>query len=169
MKVGFVESKSGHCLRSLVDGKVVDRNEASYVLCGDDVTCEGSELCRSLYKSYVECLPINSGVTVHKNIELKPNHPVDMVFIAEENSVQTIIVGRSSLEESEVVKKKFLTNYGLTKSEIKIMLEVFSGKRNQDIANMLFISKATLKTHLNNIYKKLPESLRPNHKRGKSV
>lgn len=169
MKNGFAESKNGCCLRSLADGRVLERNKASYALCGDDAACEGSEVCRGLYKSYVECLPVNSGVSVHKNVEFNANRSVDIVFMAENEGVHTLVIERASIEESESVKKSFLESYGLTKSEIKIMLEVFSGKRNQDIANLLFISKATLKTHLNNIYKKLPESLRPNQKRDKSV
>jgi len=34
------------------------------------------------------------------------------------------------------------------------------GKSNSEIVKLLFISKSTLRTHLNNIYKKIPADLK---------
>ena len=44
----------------------------------------------------------------------------------------------------------------LTKKEVEIAEQVVEGKPNVEIQDALFISKSTLKTHLNNIYKKIP-------------
>jgi DNA-binding CsgD family transcriptional regulator len=49
----------------------------------------------------------------------------------------------------------FLSRYGITDREREIILKVIQGKSNADIASELFISLATVKTHLHNIYKKI--------------
>jgi ATP/maltotriose-dependent transcriptional regulator MalT len=49
----------------------------------------------------------------------------------------------------------FLSRYGITDREREIILKVVQGKSNADIAGELFISLATVKTHLHNIYKKI--------------
>lgn len=49
----------------------------------------------------------------------------------------------------------FLSRYGITDRECEIILKVVQGKSNADIAAELFISLATVKTHLHNIYQKI--------------
>lgn len=49
----------------------------------------------------------------------------------------------------------FLSQYGITDREREIILKVVQGKSNADIASELFISLATVKTHLHNIYQKI--------------
>jgi len=49
----------------------------------------------------------------------------------------------------------FLSRYGITDREREIILKVVQGKSNADIAGELFISLATVKTHLHNIYQKI--------------
>ena len=49
----------------------------------------------------------------------------------------------------------FLSRYGITDREREIILKVVQGKSNADIAGELFISLATVKTHLHNIYRKI--------------
>ena len=49
----------------------------------------------------------------------------------------------------------FLSRYGITDREREIILKVTQGKSNADIAGELFISLATVKTHLHNIYTKI--------------
>ncbi len=48
-----------------------------------------------------------------------------------------------------------LTSLGLTPREIEILREVEAGKHNREIAAALFISPATVKKHLENIFEKL--------------
>jgi DNA-binding CsgD family transcriptional regulator len=55
----------------------------------------------------------------------------------------------------EDLPEAFLTRYGITGREREIILKVVQGKSNADIAAELFISLATVKTHLHNIYKKI--------------
>lgn len=53
------------------------------------------------------------------------------------------------------LSEEFLLRYGITDREREIILKVIEGKSNADIAGELFISLATVKTHLHNIYKKI--------------
>jgi DNA-binding CsgD family transcriptional regulator len=53
------------------------------------------------------------------------------------------------------LSEEFLSRYGITDREREIILKVMQGKSNADIASELFISLATVKTHLHNIYKKI--------------
>lgn len=56
---------------------------------------------------------------------------------------------------SDDLSEDFLSKYGITDREREIILKVIQGKSNADIAGELFISLATVKTHLHNIYKKI--------------
>lgn len=60
-----------------------------------------------------------------------------------------------SLPGVDEVPESFLTKYGITDREREIILKVVQGKSNADIAGELFISLATVKTHLHNIYRKI--------------
>ena len=53
------------------------------------------------------------------------------------------------------LSEAFLSKYGITDREHEIILKVMKGKSNADIARELFISLATVKTHLHNIYTKM--------------
>jgi len=53
------------------------------------------------------------------------------------------------------ISAEFLSKYGITEREREIIFKVMQGKSNEEIARELFISLATVKTHLYNIYKKV--------------
>src|ERR1019366_7887453 len=55
-------------------------------------------------------------------------------------------------------KREFeeLKAFGLTPSELEICVQALDGHANREICKHLCISVATLKTHLNNVYKKIP-------------
>ena len=55
----------------------------------------------------------------------------------------------------DALPESFRTKYNITDREREIILKVVQGKSNADIAGELFISLATVKTHLHNIYRKL--------------
>ena len=56
---------------------------------------------------------------------------------------------------SDDLSEEFLLRYGITDREGEIIRKVVQGKSNADIAGELFISLATVKTHLHNIYQKM--------------
>jgi DNA-binding CsgD family transcriptional regulator len=56
---------------------------------------------------------------------------------------------------NDELTEAFLAKYGITDREREIILKVVEGKSNSQIADELFISLATVKTHLHNIYGKM--------------
>jgi DNA-binding CsgD family transcriptional regulator len=56
---------------------------------------------------------------------------------------------------TDQLTEEFLAKYGITDREREIILKVIEGKSNAEIAGELFISLATVKTHLHNIYGKM--------------
>lgn len=52
-------------------------------------------------------------------------------------------------------KKYWLTDVGLSPREIEVAMLVDSGKRNKEIASLLFVTEKTVKFHLTNIYNKV--------------
>lgn len=65
------------------------------------------------------------------------------------------LVEEIKLEYETIYKKDNRNNIKMTKSEIKILDLIKEGFTNDEIANNLYISKATVKTHINHIYSKL--------------
>ncbi len=59
------------------------------------------------------------------------------------------------LLHTEELSAEFILKYKITDREREIILKVVQGKSNALIAAELFISLATVKTHLHNIYKKI--------------
>ncbi|HEY8270601.1 MAG TPA: helix-turn-helix transcriptional regulator, partial [Pseudobdellovibrionaceae bacterium] len=65
------------------------------------------------------------------------------------------------LENKHRIKMEYYREKNLTRSELNIVSLLLEGHSNSQIMERLFISKATLKTHINNIYKKIPAEMRP--------
>jgi len=63
-------------------------------------------------------------------------------------SVEPVVINSQSLDE-------LAEKYQISKREIDIINLLSSGKSNQEIADALFISVGTVKTHLHNIYTKI--------------
>lgn len=57
--------------------------------------------------------------------------------------------------EVDQLSENFLSTHAITDREREIILKVIEGKSNATIASELFISLATVKTHLHNIYTKI--------------
>lgn len=56
-------------------------------------------------------------------------------------------------EASASIEEGF--KYGLSQRELDVLSELVNGLSNQEIANKLFVSLNTIKTHISNIYLKL--------------
>ena len=58
-------------------------------------------------------------------------------------------------ETQEIIESKVILRKLLTPAETNVVNLTCQGLKNKEIAEKLFISESTVKTHLNNIYKKL--------------
>ncbi|MBY0416017.1 MAG: LuxR C-terminal-related transcriptional regulator [Bdellovibrionales bacterium] len=133
----------GTCLKDL-DKKVLQQNEVCLKICGNMIDQVCTKGCMIGY------LP-KAGMSLIKNSYVD-NSSVDAVVIYNGETLTTIIY----TNESQTNEVENIKSFGLSKSEIIIFTKVIEGKKNAQIIQELFISKSTLKTHLNNIYKKLP-------------
>ena len=118
-------------------------------------------------KGCMESYAVIPGMTLIKNSKLN-GETVDAVVINDCTHLTTLLYQHNSnetKEEDDKLMRAKLVSFGLSKSELAIFLRVLKGARNADIMSEFFISKATLKTHLNNIDKKLPESFQQFKKR----
>lgn len=157
-------TKLGLCVRDK-DQTVVFQNENSIKTCGNSVGQVCNKACMNLYKQIEECSAISEGMKLFKAVQIQ-GHKVDALIVNDGHQVTTMMYPLDESEEKFKRQELYFKERGLTKSEIRIMQMVLQGMTNASIAEGLFISKATLKTHLNNIYKKLPESMRPSQVRG---
>ncbi len=144
------DSSAGICLLDS-DGRVRYQNTPSLRHCGSykDAVCPK------------ECLlsKDNSLSQRSEGLHFYPNHKIgnqyyDMAFL---DSWHTRVIVQYPLRRRyEKQLHQFMTN-GLSPREMDVVQLGLKGQTNEEIAVNLGISKATLKTHLNNIYKKIPE------------
>lgn len=139
------------------DRKVIFQDEMCLSICGNVTGQVCDKGCMSAY------VP-TQGMTLVRNSSVE-NSVVDAVVINDGSSITTLLHSKAKTPEEIQADERKLTTYGLSKSERVIFLLVMKGKMNSQIQKDLFISKATLKTHLNNIYKKLPENYQQYKKR----
>lgn len=137
----------GTCVKDM-NREVSFQNDLCLNKCGNMVGKVCTKGCMSSY------FPL-PGMSIIKN-SIIDNNIVDAVVINNGQTLTTLLYAAEEREEGTLERTK-LSAFGLSKSEIVIFMKVLEGKSNNQIIKELFISKSTIKTHLNNIYKKLPE------------
>lgn len=70
-------------------------------------------------------------------------------------SIARKLMGMVSKPESKENAEPQAVPFNLTPSEIRILEQVIDGKSNKEIAEEVFLSPWTVKTHIKNIYKKM--------------
>ncbi|HEX7676302.1 MAG TPA: helix-turn-helix transcriptional regulator [Bdellovibrio sp.] len=156
-------SKLGICVKDQ-DKTVLFQNDVSLRMCGNLTGQVCSKACMQLYNQIEECSALSQGMKLFKSTDLEGSK-VDAMVVNDGDKITTMFYPLESDQERIEKQEHFFIDRGLTKSEARIMQMVMQGLTNAQIAEKLFISKATLKTHLNNAYKKLPSSMRPSQLR----
>lgn len=152
-----LNAQLGICVKKL-DQEVISQNEACKKLCGNMVGKICDKGCMSNYESPDDAESnLSEGMTLVKNA-IVDGSVIDAVIINDGKTLTTIIYSLEKKMKTIDQNQEQLKSFGLTKSEVTIFTMVMRGSKNAQICKSLFISKATLKTHLNNIYKKLPAS-----------
>lgn len=145
--------------------RVLFQNENSIQICGPMLNQQCQRACAEIYPMTAECPTLTEGMRFYKGINIE-NRRVDALMFNDGQTITTLIHSPADEQDKQKQQIAFLKEKGLTESEIRIMKMVVQGFTNSNIAEELFISKATLKTHLNNIYKKLPASMHSSVIRG---
>ena len=155
--------KLGFCVKDQ-EKRVLYQNENCIKTCGQMMGSVCGKSCMQLYHQVAECSAINEGMKLFKGVDID-GHKVDALIVNDGDKISTLLYPLDADQEKFKKQEAFFKEKGLTKSELAIMQMVMQGMTNAAIAQQLFIAKATLKTHLNNIYKKLPPSMRPSQVR----
>jgi len=72
------------------------------------------------------------------------------------DAIQTVHLGRSKIPPAVAERlAERLSGNALTERETEVLKNIVGGKSNKEIAAALFISEATVKTHINNLLSKL--------------
>lgn len=99
---------------------------------------------------------LESGFKTIKH--LRPEAPmVEAVLVNDGTTLTTLL-----FDASENIRKCMtqMESIGLSRTESEIVKSALQGFTNQEIADKFFISKKTLRTHLNNVYRKMSDTLK---------
>lgn len=135
----------GVCIKK--DGVVIEQNELCKTLCGD----QHEELCTTCIDKVIPSLS-KQGLRVRYRIF---NEDVRIVIHHED---QDKVVTFSTPTDSYLKKTilEFMHTPELTKQEKEVLKLICEGYSNNEIQACLFISKPTLKTHINHLSQKIP-------------
>lgn len=145
----------GICVKD-ASRKVVFQNEICDRLCGNQSSTVCKKNCMEKYV-FNDLLPSRSeGAQLFSNKKIN-NSYWDIVLMNTGKELVTLLYPVGNKHEKEL---EFFKDKGLSKREFEIVERVVRGMTNSEIIKELGITKATLKTHLNNVYKKLPPESR---------
>ena len=139
--------------------RVLYQNEACLQLCGDMSArnCDKDKNCMRCY-SFNDAAPAREEGTQYYPNELIEDEYYDVLFINDGENLTTLLYPLRRKQQADI---RQAAEYDLTKREQEVVRLVIEGHNNTAIAKKLFVSKATVKKHLNNIYKKLPAGVFP--------
>ncbi|MBP9087148.1 MAG: helix-turn-helix transcriptional regulator [Kofleriaceae bacterium] len=80
----------------------------------------------------------------------------DALIIDDGDTLTTLLLPKATFVSK---MRALFEGHGLSPAELAVINLVLQGHANREIAQRLFVSRQTLKTHLNNINKKVPISL----------
>lgn len=147
-------TKIGICIKS-TDTIVEYQNPMCENICGHQIGHKCAKGCITKLKTESGEI-LNAGYKLYRNTQVDNNN-VDTIITNDGEKITTLL-----FKKEEDIQKQLntLAKYNLSKSEIGVMKKFLEGYSNFEIAEHLFISKSTLRTHLNNIYKKIPSELK---------
>ena len=147
--------RTGVCIKDQAQ-RVEYQNPACIRTCGDlqGTVCvkgcmEGRELGQP-NDAFAE------GIAVKKNIS-STDGPVDAIVLNDGEEITTLLHHKGDQINRAL---RIFEDYCLSNAELAVVKLALSGYSNKQISRELHISVGTIKTHLNNIYKKIPASLK---------
>lgn len=143
----------GVCIKSR-DWKVLKQDDECKEICGDRIGTICQDGCTHACGSRPEFPQLKEGVHTLPNTKIDGQRHDAAVFVTPEQVV-TFVYPVENKKARELAELKAL---GLSPRELEISGLALDGRTNREICALLYISLPTLKTHLNNIYRKIPES-----------
>jgi ATP/maltotriose-dependent transcriptional regulator MalT len=133
--------------------RVLAQNGQCRRVCGDQSGKVCDEGCMALYAGDRSQQWKDWGPRVYRNSLIHGSfHDVTLLCSAER-----IITFLQPLREKYAQALEYFRDKGLTRRETEIITLTVQGIKNTDICERLSISMATLRTHLNNVYRKFRE------------
>jgi len=130
--------------------KVLMQNERCRQICGDHLgrTCEQG--CMQLFEKDRFQQWKDWGTRVYKNSMINGSFN-DVTLLCGKERIITFLQPLKDRYEKALA---YYREKGLTRRESEVIALTIQGSSNTDICECLSISRATLRTHLNNIYRK---------------
>jgi DNA-binding CsgD family transcriptional regulator len=94
------------------------------------------------------------GNRTYKNCFLHERY-FDVTLLCSNSHLVTIL---QPLEEKQAIAKEYYRKMGLSKREMEVVAHAIAGLSNTEISEKLHIANATLRTHLNNAYRKIDDA-----------
>lgn len=145
----------GLCIKD-ANRKVLFQNQPCLDACGNQQAEVCKKGCMELFICNDLCPARAEGAQLFSNQRVGDQF-MDIVLLNNNEQIISMLYPVNAKHEREI---EFFKDKGLSKREMQIVQMVVQGMTNSEIIKDLAISKATLKTHLNNIYKKLPAESR---------
>ncbi len=149
----FQEDNFSVCIKDIT-GKVLMQNKSCTKICGNynNKICDIG--CMQLYAKDTSQQWQNWGSRVYNN-SFVHNAYYDITLLCSDEYLITFL---QPLKEKYKQALSYYQDINLTKREMQIITCLIQGKSNSLICRDLSISKSTLKTHLNHIYRKINDS-----------
>lgn len=140
----------GVCVRN-PEGKVLQQNKLCLEICGDNQGNVCNVGCMELYACDRSRQWNNRGSHLYENSYTQGGF-YDITLLSSNTHMITFLQPLSEKYKEALDYYKILD---LTKREREILSYLIKGATNKEISDKIFISRATIKTHLNNFYKKV--------------
>lgn len=146
----FTDRDLGVCIKD-TEGKVLEQNELCLKVCGNCVGQVCTVACMALYEKDKSRRWDNWGSHIYENSYAHDGF-YDITLLRSNTHMITFL---QPLKEKYQKALNYYKDANLTKRETEILSFIIKGVSNTDICNKISVSKATIKTHINNIYKKV--------------
>jgi DNA-binding CsgD family transcriptional regulator len=135
---------------------VIAQNDSCRKVCGNMAGKICSKGCmQQLNEMPPESLKANSFITL-KNV-LPDEGVINALMLNNNGFVTTLVFDITKNVDEQLLA---IEPYGLTYTEGQIVRMMLEGATNAEIVKKFRIARSTLKSHINNIYRKLPVPLR---------
>ena len=150
LETNLSQNNVGFCVKDR-NKKVLLQNKLCIDICGkrDDAVCDIG--CMNLYSNDNSQQWKENGSHVYKNTYVH-NQYFDITVLASEDTLITFLQPLHSNYNEAI---KFYREIGLSSKEFEVITNVIQNRTNVEICQLLDISKSTLKSHLNSIYRKV--------------